>query len=128
AAVGDKNLIPSTTQYRLSAQPDQHRSSHLPSELGHLNRYRHMAAEPIDQLLLVDNDDEPVARGRDDLFAQQGAAEAFDQVEAAAHHFIGAVDRQIDALMLCKSGERNAEASRLRGGALGSWDADDLQS
>ena len=72
-----------------------------------------MIAEPIHQLFLIDDDNELPARGGDDLFAQQRAAVTLDEVERAPLHLVGAVDRQIDALMLGEGGERNAEAARL---------------
>src|SRR5436309_1551169 len=66
-------------------------------------------------------------RGGDDLFAQQRAAEALDQVEGAALNLVGAVDRQIDLRILGKGGERDVERARLRRGPFRRRDSDDLQ-
>ena len=42
------------------------------------------------------------AGGSDDLLAQQRAAQTLDQIERAALHLVGAVDREIDLPMLAR--------------------------
>ena len=66
--------------------------------------------QAIDQLGAIDDDGEAPAGGGDDLLAQQGAAQPLDQIERAALHLIGAVDREIDLAMLGE--RRRAECPR----------------
>ena len=84
--------------------------------------------QPIDQLGAVDDDGEAAARGRDDLLAQQGAAQPLDQIERAALDLVGAVDREIDLPMLGEGGERNARGLRLRRRSLRGGNADEAQA
>ena len=60
-------------------------------------------------VMRVDNDGEAPARGSDDFFMQQGAAQPLDQVERAALDLVGAVDRQIDLPVRREGGQRNAQ-------------------
>jgi hypothetical protein len=62
------------------------------------------------------------------IFSQQGAAQALDQVQGAAFDLVGAVDREVDLLMLGKGGQRNAGRPRLRHGSLRRRDADEAQA
>jgi len=71
---------------------------------------------------------EPPAVGRHDLLVQQGAAEPLYQVERAAFHLIGAVDRQIDLAVRREGGQRDAQRLRTGRGPLGSRDPDETQS
>ena len=83
-------LPPSVTKVRpslcrnsgLVAEFFERRRRGLPAELNDFDRDRKALAEPVDQLLVIDHDDEALACRRDDLFAQQRAAVPLDQVEA----------------------------------------------
>lgn len=63
-----------------------------------MHRQRRVATHTAHQLRLVDDDDYPIAGARHNLFAQQRAAEAPDQIERGARDLIGAC--KIDAAML----------------------------
>ena len=128
AAIGEKGLLADgVAPLRDRAECRERIGRRLPAELRHLDRHRGVLAEPLDQLFLVDDDDEAPARRGDDLFAQQGTAQALDQVQRAELDLVGAVDRQVDLLVFGKGRDRNAEPARLRRGALGGRDADDLE-
>src|SRR5439155_23199604 len=84
AAIGDVRLFPAgVAPLRGAAQPGEGDGRDLPAELGDLDRNRGVFAEALDQLLLIDHYDQPVARCGDDLFAQQRATQALDQIERA---------------------------------------------
>jgi hypothetical protein len=70
-------------------------------------------SKPVHQLAAIDDDRETVARSRNNLFAQQGSAQSFDQIECATLDFVGAVDREIDLAMFAERGERNVGCFRL---------------
>jgi hypothetical protein len=53
---------------------------------------------------------------------QQGAAESLDQVERAAFHLVGAVDRQIDLPVRREGGQRDAQRRCLGRSLLGGPD------
>ena len=78
-----------------------------------LDRHRHALAEPVDELLVIDHDDETLARRRDDLLAQQRAATSLDQVEAcrAATSSAPSIARSIRRCSR-KARERDAEPAR----------------
>src|ERR1700756_2898199 len=86
-----------------------------------------MLAEALDELFLIDNDDQPVARCSDDLFAQQRTAEPLDKIEAAELDLIRAVYRQVPALILGERANRNPEPTRLVSCPLGGRDTHDPQ-
>ena len=87
-----------------------------------------MRAKPVHELAAVDDDGEAVARGRDDLLAQQRSAQSLDQIERAALDFVGAVDREIDLPMFAERGERNVRRCGLRCRALRGGNADKAQA
>ena len=87
-----------------------------------------MRSKPVHQLAAVDDDGKAVARGRNDLLAQQRSAQSFDQIERAALDFVGAVDREIDLAMFAERGERNVRGLRLRCRALRGGNADKAQA
>src|SRR3546814_16130088 len=74
-----------------------------------------LAAQALNELRFVDDDDHPLAGARHDLFAQQRAAESFDEIERMTLDLVGAVDRDIDAAMLGEARERHAELAPPRG-------------
>ena len=94
------------------------------AEGDHFHRKRSVCTEPVHQLAAVDDDREAVARGRDDLLAQQGSAQSFDQIERAALDFVGAIDRKIDLAMLAERGQRNSGRPGLRCRTLRGGNAD----
>ena len=69
-----------------------------------------------------------MARGRDNLLAQQGSAQSLDQIERAALDLVGTVDREIDLAMLAERGERNVRSLRLRCRTLRGGNADKTQA
>ena len=85
-------------------------------------------SKPVHQLAAVDDDGKPVARGRDDLLAQQRAAQSFDQIERAAFDLVSAVDREIDLAMLAEGCERNVRRCGLRRRTLRGGNADEAQT
>src|SRR5207237_2373445 len=128
AAVGDERMVlGGVAQYRRGTEPHQVGGGGLPAELRDLDRHRGVIAEPLNELFLIDDDDQAVAGRGDDLFAQQGATQPLDQIERAALDLVGAVDRQIDALVFGKAGERDAEPARQYRGPFGCGDPNDLQ-
>ena len=98
------------------------------SEGHHFHRNRCVRTKPVHELAAVDNDGEPVARGRNDFFAQQRATQSFDQIERAALHLVRSVDREIDLPMLAEGRERNVRRHRLRRRALRGGNADEAQA
>ena len=70
--------------------------------------FAHQADPPA---CAVDDDGEPVARGGDDLLAQQCSAQSFDQIERAAFHLVRPIDREIDLPVFAERGERNSAAA-----------------
>src|SRR5471030_2113587 len=106
AAVGRERHAAGHAQHRpVGLQPVDRRG---PAEGRDLDRQRGLAAERRHDLAVVDDDDQPPRGGRDDLLAQEGAAQPFDEVERAALDLVGAVDREIDAGMRLEAGEENA--------------------
>ncbi len=83
-----------------------------------LDRDRRVLAQAIHELRAVDDDHQAPGRGGDDLLAQQGAAQALDQVEGAPLHLVGAVDREVDLAMLGEGGQRDPRSLCLRGRPL----------
>ena len=110
------------------AQRLQPRLGHLQAEGYDLDRHRRLAPQAIDQLGAVDDDGKPPAGGRDDLLAQQGAAQPLDQVQRAALDLIGAVDGEIDLGMLGEGRERNARGLGLGPRMLGGGNAHEAQA
>ena len=91
------------------------------SESDHFDRHRRVGAELIHQFGRIDDDDELSRSGSDDLFMQQRSAASLDQIERAALHFVGAIDREIDLAMLAERRQRNTRGAcqvcdPLRGG------------
>ncbi len=66
-------------------------------------------------------------RRGDDLFAQQGAAAAFDQRQVGPD-LVGAVDRQVELRRLVEGGERDAGALGVGAGGLRGRHADDVEA
>ena len=128
AAVGDEGAAIALPQFGPCPEFFERCRRGLPAELNDFDRDRKTLAEPIDELLVIDHDDEALACRRDDLLAQQRAAMPLDQVEGAALDLVGAVDREIDAAMLAECRERNAEPARHLGGVLRGRDRDDRQA
>ncbi len=83
-----------------------------PTELQHLDRHGPLRAQPGRKLALIDHNHLAAAGLRDDLFAQQCPAAAFDQIQLRID-LIRAIDRQINAGMVIQRRERNAEAACL---------------
>ena len=111
AAVGAEKLAGRIApRLRLGAEPAQAVGCGLPAERHDLDRHRRGSAKPLNQLPAIGDDDQPIARRRDDLFAQQGAAETLDQVERADLDLVGAVDRDVDPPVFGEAGERDAAA------------------
>jgi hypothetical protein len=84
-------------------------------------------AKLLDELFFVDDDYEPGARRGDNLFAQKCAAQTLDQVQRSERHLVGAIDRQVQALVFGEGRYLDPEPTRLRGRALRSRDADHPQ-
>ena len=119
AAVGDKWLAGRRlAQPGTGAEHLQRRPGCFQPEGDDLYRNRCVRPQSIDQLRPVDDDGEAAAGRRDDFLVQQRSAQPFDQVERAALHLVGAVDREIDLAMLGEGGERNTGGCRLRRRAL----------
>src|SRR3546814_20531977 len=95
-------LFPYTTLFR--SRQTVHDG--LPAERNDLDRQRMLAAQALNELRFVDDDDHPLAGARHDLFAQQRAAESLDEIERITRDLVGAVDRDIDAGMCRGSEER----------------------
>src|SRR5258708_2863005 len=93
-----------------------------------LDRHRCARTQLIHQLRAVDDDGKAMACVRDDLLAQQCAAQPLDQIESAAFHLVRAVDREIDLPMLGERGERDARRRRLRRCSLRRGNADKAQT
>ena len=89
---------------------------------------RCLCTKSVHQLAAVDDDREAMARGRDNLLAQQGSAQSLDQIERAALHFVSAIDREIDLAMLAERGERNVRRLRLCCRTLRRGNADEAQA
>src|SRR5690606_19518016 len=90
-------------------------------------RRQREAAERIDELARIGDDNHPVGGGGDDLFAQQGAAAALDEVHAGVD-LVGAVDGEVEAVEGVEVGKGNAEGAGLPVGGLGGGDAEDLEA
>jgi hypothetical protein len=69
-----------------------------------------------------------VACSRDNLLAQQGSAQSLDQIERAALHFVGTINREIDLAMFAERRERNSGRLRLCCGAFRGRNADKAQA
>ena len=88
-------------------------------ERHHLDRDGPVASQAWHQFALIYDDQLAPRSLGDDLFAQQRAAAALDEVQLRVH-FVGAVDRQVDAGLRFQTGQRDAEATRfLRHSARG---------
>src|SRR5262249_13182635 len=85
-------------------------------------------SKPVHQLAVVDYDRQAVACSRDDLLAQQGSAQSFDQIERTALHFVRTVDREVDLAMFVERSERDVRRLRLRRSALRGRNADKAQA
>ena len=79
-------------------------------------------ADLVDQLALVHDPDDFLGHRRDDLFAVERAAAAFDGVELRVD-LVHAVDREVDVVQLVDGEQRDAQLTRLRLGGLGLSDA-----
>ncbi|GAB2287418.1 hypothetical protein Dimus_021795 [Dionaea muscipula] len=98
----------------------------LPAELNHLDRHsKAAAAEPINELGLIDDDHELITGSFDHLLPEEGAATALDEVEVRVD-LIGAIYCEVNAGVFVEDGERDAEGCGLLSGALGGGDADDV--
>ena len=108
SAVGNKRVfIRADPQRRFPADLLQTLLRRLPAELHYLDWHGHERSEFADQLRFVRNDHHALARRRYHFFAQQRPALAFDQIERAQFHFIGAVDAKIQLDVLGKARKRN---------------------
>src|SRR6478736_4549151 len=87
-----------------------------------------MAAEPVDQLAVVDHHDHAACSAGYDLLPQQRAAQPLDEVERAALDLVGAVNDEIELGMLVETGQRQTEIARELRRPRGRWDADDSQA
>ena len=67
-------------------------------------------AQHRDLLARVTDDDQLPGRRSDDLFPQQRAAAAFDEIQLRIE-FVGAVDGDVDLLEFLERGQRNAQAT-----------------
>ena len=86
----------------------------LQSEGYDFHRDRCVCSKPVYELAAVDNDGKPMASRRNDFFAQQRAAQSFDQIERAAFHLVRPIDREIDLAMLAEGREGNVRRGCLR--------------
>ena len=130
AAVGDegraRRRLRAVERWRRALRAT--RLGRFQSEGDHLHGNRGVRPKPVHQLAAVDDDREAVARRRDDLLAQQRAAQSLDQIERAALDLVRTVDREIDLAMLAERGERNARRLRLRRRTLRGGNADEAQA
>ena len=85
-----------------------------------------MCTKSVHHLATVDGDREAVARGRDDLLAQQGSTLSLDQIERAALNFVSTIDCKIDLAMLAERGEWNSGRPGLRCRTLRGGNADKM--
>ena len=125
AAIGDKNVaVLALSQHHVPgiAGLGKYRG-HRPlrrgqAERNNLNRQR-KAAENIDPFGVVGDHDHAIRSGGHDLFAQQRAAAALDQVERGID-LVGAVDGEVEPIDIVERGQGDAallglDAGRLRG-------------
>ena len=77
----------------------------------HLNRNHALAAQPLHKLAFVHDNDDALRSVRDNFFANERAAQTFDEVQLG-RHFIGAVHGDVDFGMFVESGERHAQFLR----------------
>ena len=115
AAIGDKNVtVAAFSDHYLAGNAaigkrffDQPPRRAEPKR-NDLDRQR-KAAERLDPFRLVGNHDHAVGSRRHDLFPQQGAAAALDEVERGVD-LVGAVDGQVEPVDLVQRGQANAAA------------------
>ena len=129
SAVRDVRLtIDSRPQLRARSHGSELSLGRLPAKRDHFHGNRECRAQTLHQFRLVHDHRHSLTRGGDDFFAQQRAAVALDQRQSAQLHFIGAVDGQINFILVCESRQRNAQAAGLLGGALRCGDTGETQS
>ena len=120
AVVGDERLACRRHAHmRRCAKHFERLAGRFQAERNNLDRNGGVRAEPVHKLAAVDDDGEAVACRGHDLLAQQSSAQSLDQIERAALHFVGAVDREIDLSMLAERRQWNISCRRLRGRNLG---------
>src|SRR5262249_59395696 len=82
--------------------------------------------QPVDELVVPDQDHLAARRRRDDPLAHEGAPEALHEVEVRSD-LVGAVDRERE-LVVVERAERDAEAPRLGSRRLGGRNAHDTEA
>ena len=60
-----------------------------------------MDAEAIHELTIVDNDDQMLGGGGNDLFAQECSASALDEIKGSDFDLVSTVDRDVDMIVFC---------------------------
>ena len=133
AAIGDKNVaVLAFPQHHLPGNPAfGKRACHGATgrgetERNHLDRQR-KAAEHIDPFGLVRDHDHAIGGGRHDLFPEQRAAAALDEVERAVD-LVGAVDGEIETVDLVQRRQPHAALFGLRAGRFRGRNAHHIQA
>ena len=83
-------------------------------------------AQPRDELRLLDDEDPPPRRQRDQLLSNVGAAAPLDHLLVGID-LVGAIQDQIEARRLVERGERQTQATAEIGGPLRSRNAADVE-
>src|SRR5580704_13872684 len=88
AVVGDKGIARRHAGASTRAEHFERLLGCLQSEGDHFYRKRTLRTKSVHHLAAVDDDREAMARGCDNLLAQQGSPQSLDQIERAALNFI----------------------------------------
>src|SRR5262249_36326455 len=113
AAVGDKRHGRRHADASAGAEHLERLAGCFQSEGDHLHGKRRVATKSVHHLAAVDDYHEAMARGRDNLLAQQGSAQSLDQIEGPALDFVSTIDREINPAMLAERGQRNTQSLSL---------------
>ena len=113
STVGDERpFVCAESKRRLPADLLQTFRRSLPPKLRNFHWNRNQGSEPFYEFRFIGNDNHSCARRRDNFFSKQRTTVAFDQIERAEFHLIGAIHGQIDPLMFGKTRERNFRRAR----------------
>src|SRR5450631_773438 len=132
AAIGDKNVaVPGLSDRHLPGNAAFRKCpADGPPRRGQAERndldWQRKAAENLDPFGIIGDHDHAIRRRGHDLFAQQCAATALDEVERGID-FIRAIDRQIEPIDVIERGQRNAAAHGIGAGRLRRRHADDVE-
>ena len=110
SVVADERALGSLAEHRIGTERRQAPLAEREPERNDLDRKRAAHAETLDDLLGADDDDQPLRRGGNDLFAHERAAEALDEVETRID-LICAIDREIEFAGFGEQGEGKDPAS-----------------